>query len=291
MEQTPAQQDPREEDTPMSLDTSQIEHLFALSLASDYESEECWEALHTLRRNGSREIFERAAQWCESNDFGKRSRGCAILAQLAKPSDSPAPHARPEYLFRDESFALITRMLSTETEAPVLSSALSALGHLGNEEALPILLSYLEHPDADVRHDLAFALGHFSNHPAAVSGLLKLASDLDEVVRDWAVFGLAIQSEHDSPELRECLLRSLSDSDQEVREQAAEGLAKRADLRLLPWLDRTLQEPELTSRVADAAAMLLGLPEDNPDWDGEDYRRALHERFPSSDSELSSVDS
>jgi hypothetical protein len=39
---------------------SEIESLFARTVSGDYESEDAWDAVGTLRLNGSAEIFERA---------------------------------------------------------------------------------------------------------------------------------------------------------------------------------------------------------------------------------------
>jgi HEAT repeat protein len=74
-------------------------------------------------------------------------------------------------------------------------------------------------------------------------------------------------------------LRCLSDPDEDVREEAAVGLGKRQDVRLLPRLSAMLDMPVLKVRVAEAASALLGLPEDPIEWEAEDYRKALKERF------------
>ena len=97
---------------------------------------------------------------------------------------------------------------------------------------------------------MAFTLGCYPNHAQAVAGLLKLTSDSDVDVRDWAVFGLGVQGEADFPEIRDALVRSLGDADENVREESAIGLGKRRDGRLLPWLLLRLDEPVLGMRVA-----------------------------------------
>ena len=161
----------------------------------------------------------------------------------------------------------------------VLNSGIAALGHLYDEAALPIIERYKEHPHQDVRFSVACSLGHFANDPVAISALIYLTRDSDSDVRDWAVFGLGVQGDVDSPEVREVLLQRISDPDEDVREEAIIGLGKRQDLRLLPTLRNMLDAPELKVRVAEAASAMLRLPEDPQEWVAEDYKKALDEKF------------
>ncbi|MGH9664735.1 MAG: hypothetical protein ACRD9L_09960, partial [Bryobacteraceae bacterium] len=64
------------------MNTSEIEALFAQTLAGEYDGKDGWLAVDALRRDGSREIFERAAAWCLSDDGLRRARAAAILCQL-----------------------------------------------------------------------------------------------------------------------------------------------------------------------------------------------------------------
>ena len=94
-----------------------------------------------------------------------------------------------------------------------------------------------------MRFSVACALGHFPNDPEAVATLLTLTRDDDSEVRDWAVFGLGVQGDVDSSEIREALLERLTDTDEDVREEAIVGLGKRRDLRMLPVLRDLLDAP------------------------------------------------
>lgn len=257
--------------------TSDMEDLFARTLLGDYEGDDAWEAVCALQREGSREIFDYAAEWLRSGDSLKKARASDILGQLRRAG---SPLEQPEWLFRDESFALITRVLKETNDALVVRSAISALSHLGEPDAIPIVVTYIEHPSEDVRFAAAFALGCFPNDPRSVSALLALTTDASSDVRDWSVFGLGVLGDVDSPEIRDALLNRLSDTDEDVREEAAVGLGKRKDQRLLPTLQAMLDASELKVRVAEAAAALLGFSEDLADWKASDYRNALHERFP-----------
>jgi hypothetical protein len=209
----------------VSMNTSEVEALFAQTLLGDFEGEDGWMAVSVLRLDGSRQVFEHAVAWCLSDDPLKRARAAAILCQLRRAPVTPGEKPdKPEWMFRDESYSLVTKMLENEQDPLVLDSAICALGHLYNSSAVPLILRYQDHPNESVRFAVTFALGCFPNDPETVCGLLRLTSDADDDVRDWAVFGLAVQGDADSPEIRDTLLRCLDDANEDVREEAAVGL-------------------------------------------------------------------
>ena len=208
-----------------------------------------------------------------------RPPSCASSRAITAPASMDAP----EWMFRDETYCLVTQMVEHEEDSTVLSSAISALGHLDDPKAIPLIIRYEDHSDENVRIAVAFALGCFPNDEQSVRTLLKLTSDGHAVVRDWAVFGLGVLGDADSPDIREGLLRCLEDADEDVREEAAVGLGKRHDQRLLPRLWAMLDAPELKTRVAEAAVALLGLDSDPPKWVAADYKTALVSKFQISD--------
>lgn len=260
------------------MSSSEIQELFEQTLIGDYDDEAPWDAVSALQRNGTQEIFETAALWLKDSIPLKRARAAAILAQMRAP-DSSKEVKEPKWLFRDETFPLLVELLEHESEAFVLDSGIAALGHLYNETAIPTITKYKDHPGHDVRFSVASSLGHFPNDPAAVAALIPLTRDEDSNVRDWAVFGLGVQGNVDSFEIREALFERISDPDEDVREEAVVGLGKRQDLRLLPTLRGMLDDAELKVRVAEAASAMLGLPEDPEKWEAEDYKKALNEKF------------
>lgn len=255
--------------------TPEIEQLFNRTLVNDYDDEDAWNAVSTLRSHGNREIFEIAASWLTEEVPLKRARGAAILAQL-RASGNPA---QPDWLFRYESFQRIVDLLAGESDSMVLDSAIAALGHLHNEAAIPVITGYADHSDHNVRFSAACALGHFPNNPIATPALLALTRDENSDVRDWAVFGLGVQGDLDSAEMRQALFDRIEDLDEDTREEAVVGLGMRTDLRLLPFLRAMLRAPELKLRVAEAAAAMLGLSSDPEEWQAEDYIEALNQKF------------
>lgn len=256
----------------------EIDTLFAQTLMGDYDDELPWKAVSALRRIGTREVFDRAAVWCKSENPMERARGVSVLAQLGKTAEHPTNN------FPEESYLAVSQMMQTEAEIEPLSAAIHALGHLGNPAAIPLIGSYQWHPEAKIRFAVACALGSFANDPEAIQALMVLTSDADDDVRDWAVFGLGNLGDADSREIRDALLARLNDKNEEVREEAIVGLAKRKDQRVLPALMAALNQPEIDDPAAkmmtiEAANAMLDLEDENKDWSGAEYIAALRERF------------
>ena len=250
-----------------------IDELFAQTLQGAYDNDDAWQAIHALRSAGTREIFEKAAEWCRSSEPFKRARGGDILAQIGKTSEHPTP------LFADESFSVLTGMLESETDPVALSATITAFGHLENSSIISQILPFSYHPNADVRYGLAFALGCFADDERGISTLIKLMTDQDTEVRDWATFGLGVLGEFDSSKIRDALFKNLSDEDEDVREEAMVGLAKRNDLRSLSAVIRSLEEDEPSPSALDAANFLLERTAD-PLEEPSICLQALRRRFP-----------
>jgi HEAT repeat protein len=246
-------------------------------MEGDYDDEDDeggpWEAVSKLQAIASREVFDRAVQWCRNNKPAKRRRGVDILAQLGKTED------HPDVVFAAESYDVVTGVLEDELDTQVIDSCLVALGHLGNPEAVPLILDHRTNSDPDVRFAVAFALSCFANDPAAIKALLQLMDDPDPDVRDWATFGLGVQGNADTPEIREALVERLDDGNPDTREEAVAGLGKRKDLRVLPDLLELLQQEEVSYGVVEAACHLLDLKEINEEWSADEYIEALTTRY------------
>lgn len=257
------------------MSTREIDDLFTQALSGDYDDEAPWAAVHELRRIGTREVFNRAAEWCQSNEPLVRARGADVLAQLGKFLDHPT-HSFPE-----ASYSVINDLVQREKEPQVLRAAIAALGHIEDPRAVPVIANFASYPDSDVRFSVAFALGSFPNDPLSVETLMQLAEDAAADVRDWATFGLGVLSQADSAEIREALVRRLSDSDEDALEEAMVGLASRKDHRVLSRLLASLEQPTMTDRVIEAAYLMLGMEREREDWGADDYAAALRERFTS----------
>ena len=126
---------------------------------------------------------------------------------------------------------------------------------------------------------MVFALGCFPDDPRTVPPLLRLTQDADDHVRDWATFGLGVQGNIDSDEIREALVGLLEDPDEELREEAMVGLGKRKDQRVLSMLLARLERPEISVRVIEVAYLMLEMDNEREGWKGADYAHALRQRF------------
>ena len=256
-----------------SMATDEIHNFFAETLTGDYEDDAPWQAVRALRSVGSREVFDYAAEWCNSEDALKRSRGLDVLAQLGKTADHPSNS------FPEEAYSIVVGCLERKEDVRTLSSGISALGHLNNPLAIPLIAQYCTHASGEVRFSVAFALGEFPNDRRSVEGLLLLMDDTNEDVRDWATFAMGTLSDSDSPRIREVLFRRLADTNVDVHEEAMAGLCKRRDERVLPILIRTLENPPVSKCVIEACCEMLNLQTEPDDWTVNDYVTVLHERF------------
>jgi HEAT repeat protein len=251
---------------------SNVDELFAQMLTGNYDDDLPWKAVQELRRLGSGEVFNRAGEWCLSDDPLKRARGADVLAQIGRTFNNPINS------FLDESFSIISNMLQSEKDPLTLLAGVHALGHIGNPLAIPLVVAHHLHPEVDVRFAVACALGNFANDAHARDALLVLMRDADEDVRDWATFGLGVLGDLDSDEVRDALLQGISDPCPDVREESLVGLAKRKDQRALNVLFAALNQPEVSNRVREAAAEFLG--EQQADHTPSHYIALLKERFP-----------
>lgn len=250
-----------------------IADLFAKTLSGDYDDEAPWNAVRELHRLGTREVFEKAAGWCRSEAPLQRARGADVLAQLGRTTEHPSNN------FPEECYKVVAEMAATEQVSQPLSSAIHALGHIGNPSAVPIIVPHCAHADPDVRFAVAFVCGSLGNEPLAVGTLIMLVSDEDEDVRDWATFGLGTLSESDAAGVRDALAEALEDAVEDVRLEALVGLARRHDRRALPCLFSQLELSEPDERTIDAAREMLQMPQDSPQLKSQEYAAALHKRF------------
>jgi HEAT repeat protein len=234
-----------------------LNDLFNRALGESYEDELAWEAIHTLRTMGTRDVFIHAAEWCVAPSPLQRARGVDILAQLGRTAGNS------QTLFPEETFVIVSDLLKREHELLPLSSAIVALGHLRDSRAIPLILPFASHLDATLRYNAAFSLGSFADDPESTGALIGLTEDTDAEVRNWATFGLGVIGNTDSPEIRDALVHRLADDFADAREEAMVGLAKRKDVRVLPTVLKCL-ESESCSMAIEAARFWLDL-EDKPE--------------------------
>jgi HEAT repeat protein len=255
------------------IENKNIQEIFARALVSDIEDESAWKAVRELRTIGTQEVFDFASKQTRSPSWIARLRAVDVIAQLGNCTGISHP-------YRTDAGPLIERMLLNEADVNVLHSCIIAHGHLRYFEGADSIARFSTHPSEDIRHAVAVAFGSMADDSEqAASTLLKLMSDQDEDVRDWATFGLGVQSERDTNEIREAFVERLSDAHFDTQCEAMAGLAKRKDLRALPLLLECLDDGLDSSLTTEAATELLGLDREPQDWTAEQFAEALREKY------------
>ena len=205
----------REPGDPKS-DPRPVEELISSALSEPDEEHTYWDAVVALHWRGTREVFDRTSQLCQSLCPMERRLGADILGQLGCPDRS----------FPKECPQILLGMLEREEDHRVLDAILVALSHHRAPEAIGPASRFRHHADPEVRLGVVFALMGYENQEAH-GVLIELTRDADAQVRDWATFALGTQCETDTPAIRDALADRLADTDDETRCEALVGLARR----------------------------------------------------------------
>lgn len=139
-----------------------------------------------------------------------------------------------------------------DADARVVRAAIGGLAHRPLAAALPALLAHLHHPDLRVRFALAYTLGSYPG-PQATAALMQLAIDRDDLVREWATFGIGTLSEADDDTVRTLLWTNAHDPYRDVRGEAVVGLARRSDSRVIELLKTRLLDDDCRVYELEAA--------------------------------------
>lgn len=182
-----------------------------------------------------------------SPDPAERKIGFDLLGCLARADATPA----------ERVLSACLDLVGSETDDSVQSALARALGCTGDERAVPALLSLADHPDEDVRRQVAWSLpmGR-EDDDSVIDALIRLSADPEDEVRDWATFALGTQCQADGVAIREALWARVDDPYTEAREEAVAGLARRRDRRILPYVERVLDNGAAADRMFRAIACL-----------------------------------
>jgi HEAT repeat protein len=205
-------------------------HEFVTMALTEPDEDTAWEAVVTLHFRGTREVFDVARQLCTSECPQERTLGANILGQLGVPKRR----------FPKESVKVLRELLAVDTDEDVLDAACIALGHTPDPTAIPSLARLKTHPSVKVRYAVVFALAGLEDQ-LAIKTLIEMSSDREELVRDWATFGLGTQIDVDTPEIRAALFARVVDEDEVTRGEALVGLARRKDQRVIEPLIKELE--------------------------------------------------
>lgn len=248
-------------------DPRTTDDLFDVALHNP-DDDTTWTAIAALHLRGTHAVFERACELCESQTARERRVGADVLGQVGRPDDT----------WHEGAVDTLLALLEHEREPEVLDAICIALGHRGDVRAIRPVARFKDHPDANVRHSVAFGLLAHEDD-LAIETLIELSRDPDAMVRDWAAFGLGAQIDTDTPQIRQALYNRLTDDDEDTRHEAMVGLSKRKDERVFEPLRAALLEDarrghtmayyvEAAAELADPRLYpLLAQLRDN--WQGE----------------------
>jgi HEAT repeat protein len=214
-------------------DRRSVKTLFQVAI-SEFENQKAWNAIRSLQRRGTRDIFDSARKLCASSIAKEREVGVNVLAQIGARAGGRKP------VFLRQSVDLLIERLQ-DRSIYVISAAAVGLGHRDDPRAIPYLIALKDHPNSIVRDGISFGLARHE-HPLAIKALIKLSRDKDRDTRDYAVFGLGELINRNTKAIRDALFARLKEHDVEIRGQALIGLVKRKDPRVWKPLRKELRQ-------------------------------------------------
>jgi HEAT repeat protein len=222
--------------------------LLARAAVMDREAAERRDIVAEIHRRPDRLAFEAARALACSDHRADRVLGLDILAQIGYAQNRP---------WARETLPVLIAACD-DGRPDVLSSAITALGHVSDPRGLAAALHHAAHPVDEVRFAVAAALPAIAGDPpadAGIAALIRLSADPDPEIRDWATFGLGSQIEADSTSLRQALAARLGDPDGDTAGEALLGLARRRDPLALPVV-LSLLEGSPGNLIVEAASAL-----------------------------------
>ncbi len=184
-----------------------------------------------------------------------RFQGEAVFAALSRGIDDPELHCAYAavsalgHVGDERAAPLLERAaLRADADMGLRVAAVGALGRIQAESSTSALLDLLAVDDADVRREVTRALSRIPG-PRALDGLRRAAADPFWGVRALAIRALASRGEAG----RELVLAALSDEDSLVRKAGVRGLQE-AGLAAVDRLIPLLSDDDLEETVADTLA-------------------------------------
>jgi HEAT repeat protein len=159
-------------------------------------------------------------------------------------------------------------------------AAASALGRIGDQDAVRPLIGKLEDPDPRVRERVCYALGRVG-HPQAVEALTKRLEDEHERVRSSAADALGSIG---TSRALAALLEMLDDENAAIRRVAASALGNAGSAKPVPNLVGALEDPHDAVRNA-AVFSIIQLLSTAPRDQSHQVREAIVEELEDVDDE------
>lgn len=244
-------------DPPMSIEEARRLVGMAIETVAlpDPEDAVAWRAIRQLWTHGGEAALQCACELAQSALARDRGVAAAILGQLGvRPLGEPQGAT-----FAQARFSALATMLENETDPQALRDILIAFSHLDDVRIVPLAIAFCGHHSHRVRYGVVQAISGYDDGDA-LDALIELSSDDDDLVRDWATFGLGSQTDADTPALREALLVRLRDREGDIDQEAIVGLARRGDLRVVPRIIEAIEALELSAPLFEAISA-LALPD------------------------------
>ena len=220
------------------------------------DSDAYWLAVDKIRTAGVAFGWDYILRQCKSSNPEMRLRAVDVLAQMKGRDET-------------ETVAVLLQVLTTENNARVIRSCIHALGHqyYHKNSFYTAIEKFADFDSVDVRHAVACALPNSNSTNEAVELLMKLMTDEDADVRDWATFGLGAMMDEDSQAIRDALAERLDDTDFDTQFEAIYGLARRKDMRALAPLLLHIEGGWWSDLADDCVVKLLEIDTLPDDWD------------------------
>ena len=226
----------------MADDDLEVDDLVHAALALDDddpdEDEHYAVLVAELQHRGSRETFEAMRALIEDGDENAQMLGAAVLGQLGYTEGRP---------FGGESVLLVAPLATGRGSVDLVTTAVGALGLIGERAGAAAVLAQARHADEQVRLAVAQSLPGIAGSPAdpaVVEALLGLMEDPSGPVRDWATFAFGSEIDADTPAIRAALLARIGDKEG-AWDEALAGLARRGHPETARLVEQRLGERDL----------------------------------------------
>lgn len=236
-----------------------IEDLFEDTLKGEFYEDAPWEAVFTLRagfkdKKSLNKIFQKALEFCQSDNPLKCARGINVLAQLGAPKTT----------YQEACLNIALQNLHNKSDI-VSEAAAWALSYIKGERAITALISVRKSANITIREAVATGL-LCQTTPAAIEALLELMCDAEAEVRDYATWSLAGEPISgmpvDSEKIRQALHDRLEDEFEDVKLEALWGLAIRKDVVGLNLLLERFESDTWVSGDKSAAQFIFDIDDD-----------------------------
>lgn len=188
-----------------------------------------------------------AIQFLRSDEPAKKHLAMDLCIVLAK--------ADPERFERHAP--AVMEAAADENDVALRGSAVTALGAMRSQQAVPFLLGSLDGSSADLRAASTLALSACAvNSEAAMRAAIAAMIDSDPSVRMCAALGLSSQLENPPKEVLDALATRLFDPDASVWDEAVIGLARHGDQRGVEALRAAIEGSRASERMQTAARRL-----------------------------------